>query len=234
MLATPIYHRIRPYSEKELYRAITTYLEDTFIFRRLEIDQWLGNDKIIFRENDGFSTKLNSGKSAEELWHDGVFEDWATYSEKTAHNLSSEFFFKNTQTVGMDRRRLVKQIIRTEIEQGARTETIKFNPVLKQLINSGRQKVKGVKPLPFGSHKRRNVDLSEGDLCYFCWNITSPHVANPAIVFKKYERCYSLIFFSNQHKGCETNKPEINMGRFITADADELGLTPEQAILQHY
>jgi len=235
MVARPIYHRTRPYSERELYQAVVTYLEDNFIFRRLEIDQWLGNDKIIFREkDDALIEKLTSGKSAEELWYDGVFEDWATHSKKTTHDLFSEFFFTNTQTVGKNRKRLVTQIIRDEIEQGALTETIKFSPVLKKIIGIGRQKEKGVRPLPFGSHKRRNIELNEGDVCYFSWQTTSPYVANPAFVFKKHQHSYSIIFFSNLHNGSETSKLEINMVRFITPQANELGVTPEQAILQHY
>jgi len=233
MIATPIYKRTRLYSEKELYRAIVTYLQDNFVFRRLEIDQWLGNDRIIFVDkNFRFLSKLNSKNSAEELWYDGVFEDWGTYSEKMVNYIFSEFFLFNTQAVGTNRKRLIKQIIRDEIEHGSLTETIKFNPVLKKLIGIGRQKRNGVKPLPFGSHKRRKIDLNVGDLCFFCWNTKSPYVANPAVVFKKHDGFYTLIFFSNENRDFETSKLEINMGRFITADADELGITPEQAILQ--
>lgn len=235
MLAAPIYHRTRPYSDRELYSALMAYLESKFIFRKLEMDHWLGDQRIIYTKKDNYVTDLlNSGKSAEELWHNREFEDWTTYTDKTVKYICSEFMLENCATVGKNRKALIKEIIKAEIEQGALTETIKFNPILKQLIESGRKKTCGIKPLLYGSHKRVKVELNEGDFCYFCWNTKGPYVANPAYVYRKCGGSYVIIFFSNLYKGSETTKPEVNIGDFINAPADELGLTPEQAVLQRF
>jgi len=235
MIAAPIYHRTRPYSDKELYSAIMAYLEGNFVFRKLEIDLWLGNNRIMYLHRHNYDAKVfDSAKSAEELWNDGEFEDWKTCTPIFIKNICSEFILKNTGLVGKGRKSLVKNIVTAEVEHGSLVETVKFNPLLKQLIDSGRQQVKGIKPLSYGSHKRVKVEINEGGLCYFCWNSKNPYIANPAYVFRKSGGSYILIFFSNQHKGSESRKLEINMARFINAAADELGLTPEQAVLQRF
>src|SRR4051812_6699046 len=77
MLATPVYHRTRPYSDHELYMAIMAYLEHDFVFRKLEIDEWLGDDRILYKHKEKYdAADFTSGKTSEELWSDGAFEDW--------------------------------------------------------------------------------------------------------------------------------------------------------------
>lgn len=235
MSLAPIYHRTRPYSDQELYSAIMAYLEDQFVFRKLEIDHWLGDKRVIYQHKDRYQPELfNAGKSAEELWHDREFEDWTTCTDKTVKYICSEFMFKNCLAVPKNRKAMIKAIIKAEIDHGELIETIKFNPILKQLIDSGRRKVTGVKPLLYASHKRMKVELNEGDLCYFCWNTKNPYMANPAYVYRKSGGSYVLIFFTNLYQGKETSKVEINLGDFINAPADELGLTPEQAVMQRF
>ena len=235
MIAAPIYHRTRPYSDRELYSAIMAFLEDKFVFRKLEIDQWLGEDRIIFKHRDDYEPEIfNCGKSTEEIWSDGELEDWHTCTPINVKNICSEFILKNCAVVGKNRKSLIRDIVKAEISHGALIETIRFDPILKKLIDGGRKKVNGIKPLHYASNKRVTIELNEGDLCYFCWNAKNPYVANPAYVFRKVGGSYIIIFFTNQSKGSETSKPEINVGRFINAPADELGLTPEQAVLQRF
>jgi hypothetical protein len=235
MSATLTYHRSRPYSEQELYLALMAYLEHNYVFRKLEIDQWLGDDRIIYKHKEEYDpADFSLGKSSEELWSDGVFEDWRVCTPMAVKNVCSEFLFRNSAKAGKNRKTLLKDVVTAEINHGSLVETIKFNPLLKQLIDKGRYKVTGVKPLLYTSNKREKIELSEGDTCYFCWNTKNPYVANPAYVFRKAGGSYIIIFFTNLSKGTETGKPEINMARFINAPADEIGLTPEQAVMQRF
>jgi hypothetical protein len=235
MIAAPTYHRTRPYSDRELYSAIMAYLENNFVFRKLEIDQWLGEERVVFKYRENYDLSLfKCGKSTEEIWCDGDLEDWHTCTQIMVKNICSEFIFKNSAAVGKHRKTLIRDIVKAETSCGELIETIKFNPTLKKLIDNGRKTMKGIKPLHYASNKRVNVELNEGDLCYFCWNTKNPYVANPAYVFRKSGGSYLIIFFTNQYNGLETSKPEINMGRFINAPADELGITPEQAVLQRF
>lgn len=235
MVASPVYHRTRPYSDRELYAALMSYLDNRFLFRRLEIDQWLDDDRIIFkRKGEHITSVLNSGMTAEELWETGNLEDWATYSPMTAKNICSEFMFQNSLTVARGRKTLIRSMIKAEIEQGEITKTIRFEPKLKALIEAGRQRVTGIKPLPYGSQNRIKIELNQGDSCFICYRNQAPYMANPAYVYKKLSGSYLVIFFSNRLKGTETSKTDINAARFINASADELGLTPEQAVLQRF
>lgn len=235
MLAEQIYHSTHPYSDKELYSALMAYLEHEFVFKTLEIDQWLGDERIIYKHRSHYNTaSFKSSKNTEEIWYDGEFEDWKTCTSMSIKNICSEFIFKYGAAISKNQKALIKDIIKAEITYGTLVETIKFNPTLKMLIDNGRKTVKGIKPLHYASNKRVNVQMNEGDLCYFCWNTKNPYVANPAYVFRKIGSSYILLFFSNQSKGTETSKLEINMARFINVPADELGLTPEQAVLQRF
>lgn len=230
-----VFHRRIAYSDRELYRALMDYLDHTYVFVKLEIDQWLGKDRVIYSRRDRCeSDLLNSVLSAEELWFDGFFEDWTDCTTISVKNICSEFIFKNGSLIGKHRKTMIRDMVKTEINHGSLIVNVKFNPILKQVIAGGRKKVKGIKPLSCFSQKRTSVELKEGDLCYFCWNTKNPYVANPAYVFRKLASSYIIIFFSHQKNGTETSKLEINTGRFINATADELGKTPEQAVLQRF
>lgn len=235
MVSATVYQRSRPLSDKELYEAIISYLDHQFVFRKLEIDIWLGDERVIYQPKDRYHEEIfSAGKSAEELWYDGEFEDWATCTNKTVNRICSEFMIKHWRVVPQNRKAGIKAIVTAEITRGQLIKVVKFNPALKQRIDVGRKRVSGVKSLRYCSNKRVKVDLNEGDVCYFCWNTKNPYIANPAYVFKKSAGSYVLIFFTNVSRAKETEKEAPNMARFIGVPADELGLTPEQAVLQRF
>lgn len=235
MLETRIIHHTHRYSDQELFSVITSYLEREFVFKKLELELWLGNDRVIFKRRDDYDSDLfTNGKCAEELWHDGEFENWKTCTPLALKNIFKEFIFRRGAALGKGRTRYIMDILKAETSYGSMIETIHFNPKLKDLINLGRGYAKNIKPLNSNNSKRVNILLNEEDECYFCWSTKRPYVANPAFVFKKLAGSYIIIFFYNESKGVETSKQKINMARFINAPSDEIGTTPQQAILQRF
>lgn len=221
-------------NEASLLQAVNTFLNKNYLFRKLEIEQWLGLDQILYTRKDEVLSERLQTMTAETLWHEGDLEDWATYKPNKVDHFYENFMWENMQAVGFKRKKLIKNMIREIISTSQMTETIRFDPKLKTVIEMGRQKVQSVKPLQFSSSERKPVSLEEGEACFLNWYSKTPYIANPAFVFKKYENSYRLLFFTNAAESGETSKLVINSARFLTVPADELGKTPEQAVLQRF
>src|SRR6185437_8396365 len=135
MISAPIFHRTRPYSDRELYLAVMAYLENRYVFRKLEINQWWGVEQIIFKRKDEYDPEVfNSGKTTEEIWNDGEFREWRSITPIIIKNICSEFIFQNGTLIGKNRKTLIKNMISAEVSHGSLIETIKFNPIIKKLI----------------------------------------------------------------------------------------------------
>jgi hypothetical protein len=221
-------------TEDELRATIQTYLAGNFYFRKLEIDKWMDGG-IRYAEKDIFNqTDLASDRKAEQLLEEGFFESWRTFTEKSVNYLCGEFLWQNLASLGAGKKKLIKTIIADLVEKTDLTVAIKSDPILESLIKTGRKRVKGIKPLPYSSNKRVAVDLQSGQTCFVCTDRSGPFISSPAYVLKKFENAYRIMFFTNVEDYGESKNLLVNQIICLTVQSNELGITPEQAVLQKW
>jgi len=220
--------------EDELRSAIQTYLDNNFLFRKLDIDQWMDGG-IRYIERDVFhETALAADRKGEVLLEEGVFEDWRTFTAKSVNYLCGEFLWQNLTNLGAGKKKLIKTIITELVEKTGPTIVIKSDPIIESLIKMGRKNVKAIKPLTYNSGKRVAVDLQAGQTCFVCTDRSAPFIASPAYVLKKFENAYRIMFFTNVKDYGESKNLSVNQIICLTVQANELGNTPEQAVLQKW
>jgi len=219
-------------TEAQLRSRIKAFLANTYHFVRLEIDTWMGAG-IRYIPKARLEVIDIENRTGEQLLNDRYFENWMEFSDKTINNLADEFLFQNLLQI-KGQKRLIKRLVTKCLESDELTVNVKSSPILKAQILDGRKKGTRKKPLPSSVANRVPIELEAGQMCWICTRSTAPYIANPGLVLKKFQDGYRIIYFTNIKGSSEGTKLEINYHTFRSPTRYEIGLTPEQAILQKW
>lgn len=217
---------------------IYRFLDEKFVFRKLQIHEYFGNQKApifwTFRNSPYHTVEIEASSEACQLLDASAFENWNVFDKTDINFFCDELEIRNISTKPVLPRRKLKLSIADLINNSGLVKTIRFNPVLKKLIEEGRHKVTNVKPLPPMDIRRTEVDAKAGSIYYLCNDRNKPYLANPCYITEVigHGSFRAMIFTNVSSDGIDTNKIPINGYGFTTVYAYELGLTPSQAVLQ--
>jgi hypothetical protein len=156
--------------------------------------------------------------------------NWSVYDdEKVLKYIVSEFnLWSNMRNAPKYKIAAIRLTVKKILDSEKFVKTIKFNPLIKELINEGRHKVKSTYPEEL--KYRSNVSAQEGDKIYVCDN--SNNLANPGYVLKELaDGKLKVAYFTNVNKDRnDTTKLSINGWARAGVHLNEIGLTPEQSI----
>lgn len=211
--------------------SIYSYLKKHFIFRKIGLCEYFKENQIFWNFRDEpFESDPDTDPC--DFLRKGLFENWIAFSQSGLKRFAEKFLmedhrFRRRYTITQ-----VKEAIILAIEE--QTTTIQFDPLLAECINEGRHKVTKVTPLRNTDSDRKRITLRKGQKCYLSESFCKPYLANPAYVYKDFgDDSYGVIFFINVNKeGQRTNRIKVNDWDFAKVYGNDVGLTPEQAVLQ--
>jgi|APLak6261698768_1056241.scaffolds.fasta_scaffold00152_6 hypothetical protein len=217
---------------EQLKNEAEKFLSKNFSFVKFEIYNFFNNNKIYWTHSKAliFHDMEYTDKDAFKMIDTIKSKNWAVYDEKsTLKYIASEFkllsnIISNQKYKVAD----IKVAIKSILDSGKHVQTIKFNPLISDLVNEGRHRVKNVYPQEIKC--RQNISVGIGDKVYFC--DSSNNIANPAYVIGNFaDEKLHIAYFTNLNSDyIETQNLNINGWALIGAYKNEVGLTPEQAI----
>lgn len=218
-----------------LINIIENFLNEQFIFRRIQIYEYFGNKEVpirwTFRDKNTDYSELDKCNESSVLFDGDYFYRWSFYNKKDlilfADLCEAALFNMDVKSTRSE----IKTIIKNLITNSDFIKTLYFNPLIKDLINEGRHIVRKVKPVRLD--ERTDISLNVGSKCYVCIDDKPPYIANPCYISKRFEGGYRVMFFTNMDNNFnDTYKSKINGLGFTTVFANEIGLTLEQAVRQ--
>lgn len=220
--------------------ALENFLSENFVFRRLQIHEFFDNKNapILWtaRNDSEYLAQVDHTPDSCTLLDDRFFSNWAKFNNEGLNLIYDELLYRQIWSRAKIRLKAieVKSTIKYLVKETNVTKTIAFNPVLKQLIAEGRHHVKHTKPLKYGDPLRTNIKAKKRDSLYVCKDEKPPYIANPCYVLATSgNNTYRIMAFTSLNaKFEETKAKKINGWCFVTVDANELGRTPEEAVLQ--
>lgn len=219
--------------EKDLYEMVFSFLNEQYVFRHIQLYDFFDNTEPIIKYThvSNYNSEVDTVDEPCKLLDRRCFQYWNDYTKNSTKLLADEFIWKNLKL--HSKRTLIKNAIAEIIANGDIVKTIKFNPFLKEIINSGRVKVSVSKSRFCSSHDRITM-VRSGDQVFVCDKSLSPYIANPGYVISaSVTGTYRIMQFLNlDNDSRPTNKLRINGWSFFTANKDEIGLTPEDAVMQ--
>ncbi|MFA6273965.1 MAG: hypothetical protein WC662_02285 [Candidatus Paceibacterota bacterium] len=217
---------------EHLINEIEKFLSKNFSFVKFEIYNFFNNNKIYWAHSKAmiFQDMEYTDKDAFKMIDTIKSKNWAVYDEKsTLKYIASEFkLFSHINSNHKYKVDDIKVVIKSILDSEKLVQTIKFNPLISDLIKEGRHRVKNVYPNEIKS--RQNISAEIGDKVYFC--DSSNNIANPAYVIGNFaDEKLHIAYFTNLNSDyIETQNLNINGWALIGAYKNEVGLTPEQAI----
>lgn len=214
-----------------------TFLNETFVFRTLEIYSFFNHpsQRIFFDFRSRVNlNKIDNNDEPCSLLDEQEFDNWHELNKDSYMLILSEFDFylmKNNFSWKCRKRDTIMQmevLIKQEL-----VRTINFPLELKLLINGGRKKVLGNRRKL--NSKREAIRITPGNSYFLCTNDSS-NIANPCYVLNmgkpEIVNSYRVIYFTDvKDTFISGKKTEINGWGFCTVFKNELGTTPEQALI---
>ena len=217
---------------EQLTREVEKFLTKHFSFVKFEIYDYFNNNRIYYTQSKPqiFKDIEYTDRQAFEMMDTIKSTNWSVYDEKSSVNyIAGEFrLFGHIYSGNKYKLADIKLAVKNIFDNEKLVQVIKFNPLIKDLINEGRHCVKGI--YPEESKYRQNVSAEVGTKVYFCDG--SNNIVSPAYVIGNFanEKLHIAYFTNINSDHMETNKLDINGWAVAGAFPNELGLTPDQAI----
>ena len=217
---------------EQLKNEAEKFLIKNFSFVKFEIYDYFKNDKIYWTHSKAmvFQDMEYTDKDAFKMIETIRNKNWGVYNEKsTLKYIASEFnIFSHIISNQKYKVADIKVAIESILDSEKLVQIIKFNPLIKDLINEGRHRVKVI--YPEESKYRQNISAKVGDKVYFCDNLNN--IVNPGYVIGNFadEKLHIAYFCNINSDHFETQKLDINGWATVGVYKNEVGLTPEQAI----
>lgn len=212
---------------------VEKFLLKDFSFVKFEIYNYFNNNKIYWAHSKAmiFQNMEYTDKDAFKMIDTIKSKNWAVYNEKsTLKYIASEFkLFSHIISNQKHKVADIKVAVKSILDSEKLVQKIEFNPLISDLINEGRHRVKNVYPQEI--KYRQNISAEIGDKVYLC--DSSNNIANPAYVIGNFanEKLHIAYFTNLNSDYIETQNLKINGWALIGASKNEVGLTPEQAII---
>ena len=216
--------------------SIEKFLNENYVFRKLQIHEYFDSktSPIIWMHKHYVRDIIAAENCQEtcELLEQGFYSDWFHFNKKQLDMFIDEFRFQNLRLTLKIKKTEIKTIVEHLITNSSLTKTILFNPLLKELIQEGRHEVTKVRPLSCISSERIEINAKIGQKYYLCRDTKSPFIADPCYIISLIQDgTYNVMFFTNvQDNWSSSKKTEINGWGFTSVYANEIGLTPAQAV----
>lgn len=217
---------------EQLTIAVENFLKEKFSFLRFEIYNYFENDKIYYNGSKAriFENMDYEDKDAFEMIETIRSHNWQVYNDKISlRYIAGEFrLFSYLYTSEKFKITDVKNIIEEILNRDNFVQTIKFNPIIKDLIKEGRHRIKNT--YPEDRKDREKITANLGDKVYI--SNESTQIANPAYVIEDcgYDRIRIAYFTSISKDRRENNDLKINGWAVRGVSLYELGLNTKQAI----
>ena len=217
---------------EQLICEVEKFLTKHFSFVKFEIYNYFNNNRIYYTQSKQqiFQDMEYSDRQAFEMMDTVKSNSWIIYHDKSSVKyIANEFrLFGHIYTGNNYKLEDIKLAVKKCIESERLVQIIKFNPLIKELVNEGRHHIKGVYPEETKYRQKINADI--GTKVYFCDR--SNNIVSPAYVIGNIaEDRLHIAYFTNLNSNyLETNKLQINGWAVTGAYLNEVGLTPEQAI----
>lgn len=217
---------------EQLICEVEKFLIKHFSFIKFEIYNYFNNNKIYYVQSKAhiFKNMEYTDREAFEMMDKIKYNNWLLYNEKSSVNyIAREFrLFGNINSGNKYKFAEIKGAVKDIIANEKLVQIIKFDPLIKDLINEGRHHVKGI--YPDETKYRQNVTALVGTKVYFCDR--SNNIVSPAYVIGNFaDDKLHIAYFTNLNSDhMETNKLDINGWAVTGAFQNEVGLTPQQAI----
>ena len=217
---------------EQLIWEVEKFLTEHFSFVKFEIYNYFNNNRIYYTQSKPQILRdiKHTDKQAFEIMNTVKSNGWIVFDEKSSVKyIASEFkLFNHIYSSNKYKLTDIKTVVKNCIGSEKLVQIIKFNPLIKDLINEGRHRVKGI--YPEESKFRQKISANVGDKVYFCDN--SNNIVNPAYVIGNFadEKLHIAYFCNINSDHFETQKLDINGWATVGVYKNEVGLTPEQAL----
>ncbi len=217
---------------EQLNIEVEKFLSKNFSFVKFEIYNFFNNNKIYWVHSKAtiFQDNEYTDKDAFKMIDTIKSKNWAVYDEKSTLKYITNEFKIFSHIISNQKYKVVdiKVAIISILDSEKLVKIIKFNPLISNLINEGRHRVKNVYPQEI--KHRKSITAEVGDKVYFC--DSSNNIVNPAYVIGNFaEEKLHIAYFTNLNSdNYETQKLDINGWATVGVYKNEVGLTPEQAI----
>ena len=217
---------------EQLNLEVEKFITKHFSFVKFEIYDFFNNNRIYYTQSKPqiFKDMEYNDRQAFEMIDTVKSNNWNVYDEKSSVKyIAGEFrLFGHIYSGSKYKLADIKKAVQEIIGNGKLVQIIKFNPLIKDLIQEGRHRIKGI--FPEEEKYRQSITAKVGTKVYFCDR--SNNIVSPAYVLGNFvnEKLHIAYFTNLNSDNMETSKLDVNGWAVAGAFSYELGLTPEQAI----